>query len=80
MRISLFFRDKQQQDAKVAGWTDATLTRLGRCYKTMLYEAGITDKAKGSRKIFRPILDPVFAHWLEDHDMGIFVKALTGVR
>ncbi|MCD8338144.1 MAG: DUF1819 family protein [Lachnospiraceae bacterium] len=78
--IRIFFKDKQQQDEKVAGWTDATLKRLGRCYKTMLYEAGMTDKAKDTRKIFRPILDPAFEHWLNDHDMGILVKALTGVR
>ena len=36
--IRVFFKNKQQQDGKVAGWTDATLVRLGRCYKTMLYE------------------------------------------
>lgn len=78
--IGIFFKDKQQQDEKVAGWTDATLKRLGRCYKTMLYEASMTDKAKDTRKIFRPILDPAFEHWLYDLDMGILVKALTGVR
>ena len=52
--VRVFFKDKQQQNEKVAGWTDATLVRLGRCYKTMLYEAGIIDKAKTARKILRP--------------------------
>ena len=33
--VRVFFKDKQQQNEKVAGWTDATLVRLGRCYKTM---------------------------------------------
>jgi hypothetical protein len=42
--VRIFFRDKQQQDEKAAGWTDATLQRLGCCYKTMLYEAGVIDK------------------------------------
>ncbi|MCD8018065.1 MAG: DUF1819 family protein [Clostridiales bacterium] len=78
--IRIFFKDKQQQDEKVSGWTDVTLTRLGLCYKTMLYEAGMTDKAKEKRNIFRPILDPVFEHWLKENDMGIVVKALAGVR
>lgn len=78
--VRIFFKDKQQQNEKVAEWTDATLIRLGRCYKTMLYEAGITDKAKETRKIFRPILDPMFERWLNEHDMGVLVKALTGVR
>ena len=78
--VRIFFKDKQQQNEKVAGWTDATLVRLGRCYKTMLYEAGIIDKAKTARKILRPILDPDLVHWLEQNDMGAYVKALAGVR
>ena len=78
--VRVFFKNKQQQNEKVAGWTDATLVRLGRCYKTMLYEAGIIDKAKTARKILRPILDPDLVHWLEQNDMGAYVKALAGVR
>lgn len=78
--IRVFFKNKQLQDEKVAEWTDATLKRLGACYKTLLYEAGMTDKGKESRKILKPILDPVMANWLKDHDMELMVKALTGVR
>lgn len=78
--VRVFFKDKQQQNEKVAGWTDATLVRLGRCYKTMLYEAGIIDKAKTARKILRPILDPELVRWLEQNNMGVYGKALAGVR
>ena len=78
--VRVFFKDKQQQNEKVAAWTDATLVRLGRCYKTMLYEAGVIDKAKSARKIFRPILDPELIRWLEKNDMAIYIKALTGVQ
>lgn len=78
--IRVFFKNKQLQDEKVAEWTDATLKRLGACYKTLLYEAGMTDKGKECRKILKPILDPVMGNWLKDHDMEIMVKALTGVR
>lgn len=78
--VRVFFKDKQQQNEKVAAWTDATLVRLGRCYKTMLYEAGVIDKAKSARKIFRPILDPELTRWLEKNDMAIYMKALTGVQ
>lgn len=78
--VRIFFKDKQQQNEKVAKWTDATLVRLARCYKTMLYEAGIIDKANAVRKILRPILDPELERWLELNDMGVYIKALTGVR
>lgn len=78
--VRVFFKDKQQQNEKVAGWTDATLVRLGRCYKTMLYEAGVIDKAKTARKILRPILDPELIHWLEENEMAVYMNALTGVN
>ena len=78
--VRIFFKNKQEQDDKVAKWTEATTKRLGGCYKTMLFEAGWTDKGKDVRKILKPILDPVMERWLLDHDMEYYVKALTGVR
>lgn len=78
--IRVFFKNKQQQDGKVAGWTDATLVRLGRSYKTMLYEAGMLEKEKENWTILRPILDSKIQHWLENHEMAAYVNALTGVR
>lgn len=56
--LNIFFKDKQLQSKKAAGWTDATLARLGKSYKTFLYEAGITDKGQVVRTIYRPILEP----------------------
>ena len=78
--VRIFFRDKQAQDSRLANWTDYTCQRLGACYKTMLYEAGVTDKAKETRRICAPILDSDLRQWLETHDMGLVVKALTGGR
>lgn len=78
--VRIFFKNKQEQDDKVAGWTEATTKRLGACYKTMLFEAGMTDKGKKTRKILKPILDPIMERWLLDHDMDYYIKALTGVR
>lgn len=77
--INIFFKNKQLQDEKVAKWTDATLNRLGRTYKTMLFEAGMTDKGT-PRTILKPILDPVMEHWLFDNGMEPIAKALMGVR
>lgn len=77
--VRVFFKNKQLQSEKVAGWTDATLNRLGQCYRTMLYEAGVIDKSKNARKIFQPILAPEFYQWLDEHGMITFINALTGV-
>lgn len=54
--IRVFFKNKQLQDEKVATWTYATLKRLAGYYKTLLFEAGLTDKGKTTRKILKPIL------------------------
>ena len=78
--IRIFFKNKQEQDEKVAKWTDVTTKRLGACYKTLLFEAGLTDKGKDLRKILKPILDPAMEQWLLDQNMEYYVKALTGVR
>lgn len=78
--IRIFFKNKQEQDDKVAKWTEATLKRLGACYKTMLFEAGMTDKTRAARKILKPVMDPEMERWLMDHGMEYYVKALTGVR
>ncbi len=80
--IRIFFKNKQEQSEKVASLQEYTLKRLGSCYKTQLYEAGIleSNRANSTRKILKPILDPTFEHWLYDHDLEIMVKTLTGVR
>ena len=80
--IRVFFKNKQEQDEKVAKWQYYTLHRLGACYETQLFEAGLLDGNKGedTRKIIKPILDPIFKHWLEDFGMGALAKAYEGVR
>lgn len=78
--IRIFFKHKQTQDEKIAGWQDYTLKRLGATYKSQLYEAGMLDGnlQSKSRKILKPILDIQFEHWLEDYGYGVIAKALTG--
>lgn len=80
--IRIFFKNKQTQSKKVAAFHNNTLHRLGTSYKTQLMEAGILDdkRTSSTRKILKPILDIELEHWLQDHDYGIMVPALTGVR
>ena len=78
--IRIFFKDKQLQSEKVAKWTDYTLKRLGACYKTMLMEAGVTDRASGDRELLKPILDNALEKCMRDNSMELFIHALTGVR
>lgn len=80
--IRIFFKNKQEQNERVAGYTDETIRRLIRSYKTQLFEAGmLDDSARAStRKILKPILDVSVKHWLEDYGYEPIVKALEGIR
>lgn len=78
--IRVFLKDKRVQSERVAGWTDYTLKRLGACYKTLLMEAGVTDRSLGDRKIIAPIIDAALRNCLRDNGMELFLNALTGVR
>jgi len=77
--LRIFFKEKQAQSERTAEWKEYTLKRLGSCYKTMLYEAGITDKGKTERRIFRPILFLEMEEWLKANDLEPVWKALKGV-
>lgn len=74
-----FFAEKQRQDDRISKWTDSTLKRLGCCYKTMLYEAGLTDKGQQERAILRPILFPELDRWLKENGLEPVWKILKGV-
>lgn len=80
--ISIFFKNKQEQDEKVAGFYDNTLKRLGRSYKTMLFESGMIDDNQQAevRKILKPILDPSLRNWLLDFGYEPILKAMEGIR
>lgn len=78
----IFFKNKQEQDDRVAGYTEETIRRLIRSYKTQLFEAGLLDDntRATTRKILKPILDALVKHWLEDFGYGPIAKAMEEVR
>ena len=78
--IRFFFHAKQEQNEKAAKWTEQTIGKLSTSYKSMLYEAGLTNKAKNTRQIYKPILEREMEQWLEAHGLSVMIKALTGVN
>ena len=78
--IRVFFADKQRQSEKVSRWTDETLIRLGRCYKTYLSEAGLLERGVGDRKIIKQIIDDEFARLLSDTDRKQAYNIFSGTR
>lgn len=77
--LRIFLSSKQQQDEKAAKWTPETCAKLCVVYKSMLYDAGLTDKAKGTRKIHVPILEFELEDWLRANGLSVMIEALTGV-
>ena len=78
--LRIFFKDKQQQNEKVAKWTEATIKKLMVTYKSMLFEAGVTNKAKDIREIYKPLPDPAMEGWMKEQGMMYQLKAIMGVR
>ncbi len=80
--FSIYFKNKQEQYEEVEKFTDATIKRLARSYKTMLFEAGVLDdnSRASERKILKPVLDPVLKHWLDDYGYEQIAKAMEGIR
>ena len=78
--LRIFFKDKRQQNDKVAKWTEATIKKLMVTYKSMLFEAGVTNKAKDIREIYKPLPDPAMEGWMKEQRMTYQLKAIMGVR
>ena len=78
--VRIFFHNIRSQNEIAEKWTDETVAKLGRTYKTMLFESGMTDKGKDVRKIHRPIMERELKNWLTSHEMSIVIETLTGGR
>lgn len=82
MDFRIFFKEKQEQDEKIAGLSDLTFKRLISTYKVQMCDAGLIDDNRNSstRKILKPILDSSIRNWLMDFGYEPIVKALEGIR
>jgi len=78
--IRVFFANKQRQSEKVSRWTDETLIRLQRCYKTYLSEAGILERGIGDRKIIKQIIDEKLARLLSGTNRKQAYNIFSGTR
>ncbi|MDI3536375.1 MAG: hypothetical protein PWP30_857 [Eubacteriaceae bacterium] len=76
--MAIFFKNKQLQSPKVAGWKDNTLKRLAGSYKTILLEAGLLERS--SQKILKPILDRTLEDCLKENNLTVMLGILRGER
>ena len=76
--IRAFFRNVQSRDANAAKWAESTCGKLASSYKTMLYEAGLTNKSRVRRRVYRPVLEKELELWLKNQGLSDMIRALTG--
>ena len=76
--ISNFFDIKKSQSEAVSKWTDATITKLKRCYTRLLFEAGLIINSSGDRTITPVIMDYKVSSYLKEHNMSALLCAITG--
>ncbi len=77
---NIFFKDKQEQSDKVAGFSDSTNERLRQAYFRTLFEAGMITDSKKDRRLVKPIIDPDLKYLLQKNAMEKYYLALTGER
>ena len=76
--FSIFFREKAEQDRRVAGWTDYTFYKLKQVYKGVLIEAGFVKKNNKNIEIIRPLMEQDIIDYLNKKGEGIYLQAMIG--
>ena len=77
--LNIFFGRKQDQDEKVAKWTEATVKKLKSTYTRFLIEAGLlTVDENKSKRIVKPYIEEELRAVLIKNDMRDYLYALTG--
>lgn len=78
--IRVFFTNKQRENAKVSVWTDGTFSRLRKCYKCYLTEAGLLERGTNERKIIKPLLDEKLIRLLTETGKEQTLHIFSGTR
>lgn len=77
--VRIFFKNKAQQDEKVASFTDATIKRLSRAYKTYLREAGLLKQEEKTIIFQTPVMDQTLEELFKSPEWQPYYKAIRGL-
>lgn len=76
--LNVFFKDKQEQNEKVAAITDISIKKLKQVYCKYMFEAGLLTGKISEKHINKPFIDSEFRYTLESNAMDKYLMALTG--
>ena len=78
--LNVFFKDKQNQNEKVAAITDTSVKKLKQVYCKYMFEAGLLTGKISEKEICKPYIDPDLKYALQRNAMDKYLVAITGER
>ena len=78
--LNIFFKDKQDQNDKVAAISDVSIKKLKQVYSKYMMEAGLLSGTVSEKKIEKLYIDPDLKYLLQVNAMDKYLNALTGER
>ena len=78
--LNIFFKNKQDQNEKVAKITDTSIKKLKQVYSKYMFEAGLLTGKTTEKIIVKPYIDPDLKYALKQNAMEKYLAALTGER
>ncbi len=78
--LNIFFKNKQDQNEKVAAITDTSIKKLKQVYSKYMFEAGLLTGKTAEKTIVKPYIDPDLKYALKQNAMERYLAALTGER
>lgn len=76
--FNIFFKDKQNQNEKLALITDGTLKKLKQVYCKYMFEAGLLSGKISEKRVIKPYIDSELQFVLESNAMDKYFAALAG--
>lgn len=76
--MNTFFDDKAAQSEEVAGWSEAGITKLKRCYLKNLADAGLLESTK-TREIRHALVNYRIEELFNRSGMSAYISAVKGV-
>lgn len=76
--INMFFDNKTAQSKKIAGWSEAGIIKLKRCYLKNLADAGLLESTK-TREIKPAFINYRMEELFYQNKMGVYINAIKGV-
>lgn len=76
--LNIFFKDKQDQNEKVAAITDTSIKKLKQVYCKYMFEAGLLAGKISEKQVVKPYIDPALRLTLEQNGMEKYLTGLTG--